>query len=77
MGWPGDLKTAIFAALCLFACPALAGSGTDPNAPPTIQEPSEEDLRLLEDLDLLLELDLLEDWDPRENLPIPVIRDEP
>jgi hypothetical protein len=31
-----------------------------------------EDLDLLRNLDLLLELELLQEWDPEEDLPIPI-----
>jgi hypothetical protein len=45
-----------------------APSGAEPGNP----ELTEEDAQLLREIDLLLEWELLRDWDPEENLPIPV-----
>jgi hypothetical protein len=37
---------------------------------------SARDLELIEDLDLLLELELLQDWEPGEDLPLPLGENE-
>ena len=84
MGWElGNLTS--LAALLFCLCAAGAAQGGDPasTGEPAPAEHarsealSEEDLQLLRDLELLEELDLLRNWDPAEDLPIPVGEEPP
>lgn len=54
--------------------PIAAAAQSPPAAPPVAQrvELSSSDLELLRELDLLRDLELLEQWDPAEDLPIPL-----
>jgi len=47
-------------------------SSSDASSDTTSDERSDEDTALLQKLDLLVDLALLEEWDPSEDLPIPL-----
>ena len=60
----------------LLAAPAATAAEPDKQPASPSQPLSAEDAELLRNLDLLLQLEFLSNWDPAEDLPIP-LEDEP
>jgi hypothetical protein len=52
--------------------PVGAPGASAPESPGEPREVSPEDRELLEELDLLLQWEMLVEWDPEEDLPIPI-----